>query len=306
MIARLMLALAASCVPVQAQPRSLYDGDQVFFERAHFLKPREHTDYRRAHQLAPLIIQEMATGKASLTRGSGVDQPPSRPAKSGITNDSTPQPQRVFFTPGSIDRNGHRYEQMTYWWSYAPPQPPERRTPARRGPDVRPLKRAGPALGAPWVALRLTMNTNGVPVIYEVMESRSGIRQIFVTQSIEAAARAALGPALPGRRHAVEPALNEAPQVVVPRVLDDPPDVMGPFLYLRHDTHAVATVICRCMNAQFRQLVGQGLYELVPAVRSGNTSDATRLDAANPRGLPEDFFNQTDGLSRSLRLPPGF
>ena len=154
--------------------------------------------------------------------------------------------------------------------------------------------------------VRLTMNAERVPVIYEVLENHQNIGKIFVTQSIEAAALAEFGPALPGRRHAVERSLSEAPRVVVPRVIDDPPDFMGPILYLHAETHDVATLICRCMNAQVKALAGQRLYELVPAEASGNTFDATRLEAAHPRWLREDFINQTDRLTRSLRLPTGF
>jgi hypothetical protein len=150
------------------------------------------------------------------------------------------------------------------------------------------------------------MDTNGVPVIYEVFDRPDAIEQIYVTQFVEGVARAEFGPPLPGRRFAVERSLNEAPRVVVPRVLDDPPAVMGPILYLRAGQHDVATLICRCMDAQARELAGQGLYELVPAPASSNTSAATRLEAANPRWLRKDFTNQTDRLSRSLRLPAGF
>jgi len=268
----------------EQKPRSLYEGSVVVFEQVQLIKPQEDTNHSRAVTLAPLLLQEVR-GKA----------PPAAPA-------------RVYFQPGSIRLHDLPHEQMTYWWFYNEPKPADRRLPARRGPDVRPLKpkTAVPGDSTALLGVRLTMNTNGVPVIYEQLGGNNSIRQIFVTQSIEARAMAEFGPALPGRRQAVERTLNEAPEVVVPRVLDDPPDIMGPILYLQAETHALATLICRCMDAQARELVGQALYELVPAARSGNTADATRLDAANPRGLPKDFSNPSERLSRSLRLPREF
>jgi hypothetical protein len=265
-----------------AELRSLYDGDTVAFERAQLIKPRPTTNVSRAFTLAPLIIQEVHA------------------------SNSPTAPSRVYFQPGSTLLNGLPHEQMTYGWCYNKPQPLERRLPARRGPEIRPRKRAVPEAGAPFLGVRLTLNTNGVPVIYELLGGTRGIEQIFVTQSIEAAAMSKFGPALPGRRHAVERSLNDAPNVVVPRVLDDPPDIMGPILYLQAGTHDLATMICRCMDAQAKQLVGQGFYELVPAAPSGNTSEATRLEAAFPRWLREDFSNQTNRLSRSVNLPAEF
>jgi hypothetical protein len=104
----------------------------------------------------------------------------------------------------------------------------------------------------------------------------------------------------------VERSLSDAPDIVVPRVIDDPPAVMGPILYLRAGTRDVATLICRCMDSQAKSLAGQSFYELVPAGGSSNTSDATRLEAAQPRWLREDFLTQTNRLSQSLRWPREF
>jgi len=255
-----------------SKPRSLYDGDSVKFQEAHFVKPRENTHFARAYLLAPLIIQEVKDGAGEAV------------------------PDKVYFQPGSIELNGTPHTQMTYWWNL--------------GDSGRPHEtgQVGGSTNTPDFAMgvRLTMDTNGVPEIYEVLGGNGTIRQIFVTQSLEAAAKAQFGPPVPGRRHSIELSLRESPDVVVPRILDDPPEAMGPFLYLQAGDHALATLICRCMNSQFRKLHGQGLYELVPATPSGDTSDATRLEAAIPRWLREDFSDQTNRLSRSLRLPTGF
>ncbi len=258
--------LAALCLFAEApRPRSLYDGAQLHFERATFLKPRETTNNARIVRLAPLVIQEVASASTAI-----------KPYH------STFKPTRVFYQPGSVTLGESSHEQVTYWWLYES------------------------ATATNVISIRLTMSTNGVPKIYEVFESQRSLRQIFVTQSIEASARDEFGPPLPGRHHSVERSLHEAPDVVVPRVIDDSPDIMGPFVYLEAESHSVATLICRCSSAQFRNLAGQGLYELVPGDFCGTLSLATRLDAANFRGLPEDFLNTSNRLSRSLRQPRDF
>jgi hypothetical protein len=246
-------------------PRSLYDGAQVRFERAIFLKPQEAANSAHIVRLAPLVIQEVSSTSTAI-----------KPSQ------STFKPTQVFYHPGSIKLGESTHGQMTYWWLYES------------------------ATATNLISVRLTMSTNGVPKIYEVFESQRRVRQIFVTQSIEAAARDEFGPPLPGRRHSVEPSLRDAPDVVVSRVIEDSPDIMGPFVYLEAESHSVATLICRCSSAQFRNLAGQGLYELVPGDFCGKLSPATRLDAANPRGLPEDFLNSSNRLSRGLRLPRDF
>ncbi|MEY4387855.1 MAG: hypothetical protein RLY20_3138 [Verrucomicrobiota bacterium] len=276
-------SLAESTIFASDLPRSLYDGASVRFEQVKLLKPREQTNLGLAFTLAPLLIQEM--------RG----------------RNAIEFPKRVFFASGTTTLNGRAHSQMTYWWRYEPPATElERRASPRRGPEARLLKRVEPDQSAAIRGLRITPNTKGSPAIYEVFGETRPVAQIFVAQSVEATARAEFGAALPGRRFAVERGLEEAPGIVVSRVLDEPGTVMGPIVYLTADTHDVATLICRCMESQAKTVVAQGFYELVPADFSGNVSAATRLEAAQPRWLREDFLTQTNRLSQSLRLPRDF
>ena len=296
----LLLVLLPQVVLAQHKPRSLYDGNKTEFEQALFLKPRENTNYSRAYDLAPLIIQEVLGDKPVAV------------------------PMKVHFLPGSVELNGISHTQMTYWWQFIDRskevpnrlQDGTRREPVFKGGaqflrySVKPVPHrsssAASSKDSPAMGIRLTMSTNGMPEIYEVLGGVGSIRQIFVTRSLEKAAKAKFGPPMLGRKHVIEPELKQAPDVVVPRIIDDPPEPMGPFLYLRAGDHALATLICRCMDAQAKELVGQGLYELVPAGFSGDDSPATRPDAANPRGLPKDFINSSNRLSQSLRLPGDF
>lgn len=300
LLAFALAILLAGSARAQDKPRSVYDATLASFDAAQLIKPREDARLGRAFALAPLLMQEV--------RG---------------TNAPSAVPTRVFFAPGSVTLQGRTHPQMTYWWFYnaddgAAPDGPQRRAPKFKGgsgllqsggrsSSKPPAKTAAAGVGSLRVqGVRLTLNTNGVPVIYEVLGHGGMLEQIYVTQSIEAQASSEFGYVLPGRRFAAERSLAEAPDVVVPRVLDDPPAVMGPIIYLRAGSHAVATVICRCMDVQARTLAGQAFYKLVPGDFSGNVPRATRPEAALPRWLRDDFSTQTNRLTRSLRLPSGF
>lgn len=291
----------------QDRPRSLYDGASVWFAQAQFFKPRENISHNRAYLLAPLFLQEISTTNAT-TPSDHANRPGQGIKAEKPAAAMTKLVHTVHFQSGSVFIHGQTREQMTYWWphGYGEAKPLQRKPPVRRGPELRPIKPVTFETNVPWIGLRLTLNPNGVPIIYEVFDSRSDIQQIFVAQTIEAAALAEFGAALPGRRHAVEQSLKAAPKVVVSRVIENSPEAMGPILYLHAESGSVATLICRCMNTQATALAGQDFYELVPAATSGNLPTATRLDAANPRGLPEDFLHSSDRLSRSLRLPRNF
>jgi len=255
------------------------------FERAHLLKPGEVPGHELARRLAPLVLQEV--------RGTN---PPS-----GFTN--------VFFHFSAIELHGRTHAQVTYWWEYPAPvgaSRVERRSSPRRGPELRPRPRPVAPAGLSAQGIRLTLNSQGVPAVFEVLGATNETIAVFVNDSVEAAARAQFGGPLPGRQFALERAAEEAPRVHVARLLEDPPAVMGPIVYLHADSRAVATVLCRCMPAEARELAGESLYTLVPADFCGNVPPATRLATAFPRWLPEDFTDPSNRLTRSLRLPESF
>ena len=110
--------------------------------------------------------------------------------------------------------------------------------------------------------IRITLNSAGQPVIWEVLADSSGAELFFVSQNLEAAAMAEFGKPLPGRRYAIERSVEAAPDVVVARVIDDGPVAMGPIVYLSAGTRAVSTLICRCMPAQARKLLATSTYDL--------------------------------------------
>lgn len=138
--------------------------------------------------------------------------------------------------------DGRRHPQFIYRWQY-------------------PGAQANPgALAAQ--GIRITLNSAGQPVIWEVLADTSGAKLIFVSHSLEAAARAEFGPPLPDRRFSVERGGAQSPETVVARVIEDGPTPMGPVVYLRAGTHDVSTLICRCMPSQAETIVAQQNYPL--------------------------------------------
>jgi hypothetical protein len=134
--------------------------------------------------------------------------------------------------------------------------------------------------------IRLTLGSDGFPVIYEILADSSGARVIFVTTSVESEAVAEFGGPAPGRRFAVERPVSEAPNVVVVSEVEPGPTPLGPFAYLSRATHDVHTLICRCMPSQVHDIVD------------------SRDCPLEPTGLGTPVFPIDDeGLEQWLRLP---
>ncbi len=230
----LAVAMLATATLAQEPPPSFYESAAVAFEQARLIKPIEETNTAIAYALAPLLIQEV--------KG---------------TNPVRLRPSEVFFRFGSTQLQGRERPQVSYWWrleeAELSPGAPETGSASKRPAPDR------------WQGVRQTRDDAGRPAIYEVLADPAAIAQIYIAQSVESATRAEFGSALPGRRFAIEASLDAAPQVVVPRVIEDAPAVMGPILYLRAGTHEVATLICRCMPSQAIHLVGTGYYKLIAA-----------------------------------------
>jgi hypothetical protein len=251
----LILSLLTLTLRAQDKPRSLYDGAAIRFDTALLLKPVENTGSGLAAQLAALFVQE--------TLGSN------NPAG----------PNRVFYSTGTAQLNGQPHAQMTYWWQF-------RRSAAPSSTSLGETAAAARKAAAPITrGLRITLSTQGTPAIYEILEEGDHLAMVFVAQSLETAARHEFGPPLPGRHFSVEPGLTEAPRSVVPRILDEPPVVMGPILYLNAGTGSVATLICRCMDAQARQVTGTENYTLIPS------------------NAPPPLASAPLALEKALRLP---
>jgi len=178
----------------------------------------------------------------------------------------------LFFDEGKVVLNDQPHDQITFTWQ--PPAPPK--------VTIDQIVTQG---------VRITLNSSGLPVIWEIMNDVSGAELIFVSQTIEAAALKAFGPPLAGRRFAIEQSLQTAPNTIVARVIEDGPVAMGPIIHLNAGPHNVSTLICRCMTPQVKNLLATETYELRPAVPKSRLNFGKSNEHAAAR------------LTRSLRLP---
>ena len=201
-----------------------------------------------------------------------------------------PDHPTIYFRAGSVILNGRSHEQFTYVWFYPASTPV---------PEDSAL---------PMQGVRITLDSAGRPVIWEILADTSGAQIIFVAESLEAAAAAEFGHSLPGRRHSIERAVREAPGSIVARVIADGPAPMGPIVYLRARTREVGTVTCRCMPDQAKKLVGQGEYEL--AVFPDNATEMfpsiARSSGEGAVGFLRGKSSAQSRLEQSLRLPSSF
>jgi hypothetical protein len=216
--------------------------------------------------LPPFILAET---------GSGFTQPMGLAMGSGAAVEATTNHSVVYVHSDTLALEGRAHARVTDWWVSA----------------------AGSAMG-----LRLTLNSAGAPVLWEVADHRWPRQLVFVARSLETAAAAAFGEPLPGRAVVIERSAESAPHTTVVRILEDGPVPMGPMVYVAGTPPEVASVICRCMPAQAVAVAGMGEFEVEiaePLVRLWLARRGVELDA----GLWPTRF---DSLDKVLRLPPDF
>jgi hypothetical protein len=224
----------------------IYGRATVSFWEADFFKPVECDSETLTFKLAPLLIQEVeapARAKFSAARFGTLR------FTNGIVKLDDAQ-SAIYVEPGTVVIRGKPHVSFTYLWFY--------RLDAAHGPGG----------GVPVQGVRLTLNSAGQPVVWEILAEPSGADLIFVSQSLERAAAAQFGKPLPGRRYTVERGTNEAPATIVARIIEDGPVAMGPIIYLTARTRAVSTLICRCMPAQAKTLRATTRYNLTPLPRA--------------------------------------
>ena len=193
-----------------------------------------------------------------------------------VNTNAAIMPPLVFFEESKVLLNGKSHDQVIYFWRAPPPANSTGTESLAQG-------------------IRITLDTSGSPVIWEVLADDSGGELIFVSQSLEAAALKTFGSPLPGRRYASESNAEIAPNAVVARVIEDGPVTMGPIVHLNADSHNVSTLVCRCMPTQAKELVATETYGL-------RLSSESKL---------RPVFGQTGEdaaarLQRCLRLPLSF
>ena len=232
--------------------------------------------------LAPAILLELPEDPASRGPRPGAVRP--RP---GGGLDVDPDTPTLYCAASHAVLHGSRYPQWTFLW-------------------FRRAKSEDRALAVQGV--RLTLREDGHPVIQEVLHDRSGLRPIYVVDSLEEAARERHGAPLPGRAFAIEGDPAQRPRTVVAATLESAPAILGPFVYLEAGAHDVITLICRCSPSQVEEVRETLGYDLAPVERlydlglgewilAGVASAEDLGDGEELRTLDPDW------LARCLRLP---
>lgn len=255
---------------------AVYEQADLEFARAAFFKPAEADSADLPFRLAPLLLQE-----STQTKGLPLLERLGTPILSnGVLAIDSTRPA-VFVEVDSVRLNGKPHARFSYSWFYPPM--------AVQG-------------------VRLTLSTAGQPAIWEVLANAAAPQLLFVSDSLESAAKAQFGPPLPGRRYSAECALVDAPNVVVARVLADSGVPMGPMVYLRAGTHEVATVSCRCMPVQTKALVMSCNYSLVPVNSEAQHSPLLLAEQQNRTRMTYRPGQEDSDprVAKCLRLPRGF
>ena len=265
------------------------------FAEACFFKPAETKPNDPASTLAPLILQEVSAATERLSR---MDRFGTLGLSNGIPALDASRPA-VYWQVDTVQLSGQAHARFTYVWCYS-----SAASDSKPGPGIDTRSPARAEAGLPVQGIRITLNTNGQPVIWETLADSSGAELIFVAQNLEAAALAEHGKPVPGRRHAIERSMQEAPKVIVARVIDDGPIAMGPIVYLSAGTRDVSTLICRCMPAQAKKLLDTSTYELLPL--NALTVQSLLTQARDHAAFWPDVQRGDDRLEHCLRLPSAF
>jgi hypothetical protein len=289
MIARVIFLLLAGCAAAVAAGSTPGSSTALVYERAtnvlttaHFIKPIEPLNADFGFKLAPLIIQE-AIGDEPLKDVFGALS-----LSNGIIILDRSSPT-VYLQVDEVEIDAKPHQRFTYLWCYSTENP----------------RHNNRVLGIQ--GMRITTDSSGSPVIWEVLADESGLDLVFVAESLESAAKKQWGKTQPGRRFAIEQSRGKAPHTVVARVIADGPVPMGPIVYLLRDSRSVNTLVCRCMPAQAKSLLTSSLYQLKPM--QAENSDLFLQLLRDRLKLRVAFWpgdKDGRGLQKKLRLPKSF
>ena len=261
----------------------IYARADLQFRDAALFKPLETRTNDVYFSLAPLLMQQ-----TSDTPAAAVDVFGALCFSNGVVGLNEAHPT-LYYVADAVELNDVQHARLAYLWFY----------PAVSGTTT--------GVAFTWQGIRLTLSTNGQPVIWETLTDSPGKVVLYVSQSLETAAKEQYGRALPGRKYAIERSADESPDIVVARVIDDGPMPMGPIVYLPSGTKHIGTLICRCMPAQAKQLSATRTYELRPFPTTESFLLRAQGQSANNRLAfwPGDEA-MTNSLANKLRLPKSF
>jgi hypothetical protein len=282
--------------PAPLRRPEIYQRATRQFAEANLLKPSEPKTNHMAFTLAPLILQEVNPAQGSPAQA---DRFGTLSLSNGVLLLDTSRPA-IYWQADSVQLRGRACARFSYLWCYS-----LNRSLSTNGQSTNTLLPEGAASALALQGIRITLNSAGQPIIWEVLAGPSEAKLIFVSQSLEAAAATEYGTPLPGRRYAIEARADRSLDSVVPRVIDDGPVPMGPIVYLSAGTREVSTLICRCMSAQAKKLLTTRTYDLLrfQGVSTNSLIAQAKALSRQPTAFwPADHLTEPP-LDRCLRLP---
>jgi hypothetical protein len=246
---------------VQVASEQIRARAETSFERAIFYKPREDSMAGLEMTFAPLLVQEIEdAGEAALGAFGALSGPNASPRV---------DPDRPTIYTGTFTARikGVEHEQVVYLWRYQSPSEES---------GILSLEGRG---------VRITLGSDGFPLVWEALATNTDTRILFVSESLERAALREFGAPLPDRKFSIERPASESVNVIVARVLDDGPVPMGPYVYLNAPPErAITVVLCRCMPSQVNDLVATRYFDLMPLEAIREWSDTRScVDPPLPR-----------------------
>ncbi|NOT02750.1 MAG: hypothetical protein HOP29_19275 [Phycisphaerales bacterium] len=257
-----------------ARRAALYERTDDWFPSADFWKPPEDGVEGVPEGMFPLIVEACPDVGSGVTSFGRVVE-----SLDGACGVDLLRPT-VYAAASTMVRDGVVHEQQLFMWFYAADD-------------------ASPSAGIRASGLRVTMNPEGSPMVWEVISRNDDGAMVFVAQSLEDAAADEFGVPLPGRRFSIEGDVSAAPDAVVARVLADGPVPMGPFVYLDAGRR-VSTVICRCMPSQADSFRETANYE-IESLQALPTCAIEFL----PAWFGDVESHKASPLERALRWPKG-
>ncbi|MCB9853994.1 MAG: hypothetical protein H6819_12910 [Phycisphaerales bacterium] len=244
------------------------------FALADFLKPSGEDVPDRIVTMSPLIVREVAEPYADLHFGMSIE------AALGLEKNDEPDKPVIYYHEDAATIAGVERQRLAFMWLFD----------KRRVDNARLLRLQG---------FRMTLDEKGFAIFWEVLDL-SPPRMIYVAQSVEDAAKSEFGPPEAPRRFSVELPFSEASQMIVPRILSDGPQPMGPFVYIDGHTHEVTTLLCRCMPSQVADFRHNQYFDLRPLPAEG--ADHISLSDF------QDLLRRTDDrpLDEVIRIPSAF
>jgi hypothetical protein len=245
-----------------------------FFDSAWLVKPPESGDTNHlAWRLAPIFVLEAVPGSAT--------------NQANVSPAATSRPlRRIFAAERASTFDGKAALQIIYFWNLDSLATAEGPSAHKQG-------------------IIVTVNSEGWPLITEVITNDSNSRVLFLTEKLGRAAEQRPGAALSGRIYAVERKGRPGQKVIVPRVIQDGPVPMGPMVYVSRDQRTITTVLCRCMPSQVKSIEGGFNYELrltewpPELVAAGRDLDeCLRVSGTEPTFMEQLNSFEPDGLRR--------